>query len=170
MRGVFQHHLNGLTVYARLRTLCIPKGMARAIARLWDAMVHPLLYPGGDPMKIPRIPTVRMGACLLFAALALAVVAAIRPSEIGVIVYKLALVSLAAVGGYWLDRALFPYSRPDGYLSESWKGRKKALKDSTVTGEADYPLVNGYHLVFCAVLLRRAYVIGTAMLAVGMGL
>lgn len=121
-------------------------------------------------MKSLRIPSVRMGACLLVALLALAAVAAIRPGELGVIIYKLALVSLAAFGGYWLDRTLFPYSRPDGYLATAWRGRKHSLNGAAVTDDADFPVVNGYHLVFCAALLRRACIIGMSMLAVGMGL
>jgi hypothetical protein len=116
-------------------------------------------------MKLPRIPTVRMGACLLFALLALAAVAAIKPSELGVIMYKISLVSLAAVGGYWLDFALFPYARPGSYLTGTWRGHKGG-----VNGDADFPIVTGYHLAFCTAMARRAIVIGSAMLAVGMGL
>jgi len=48
------------------------------------------------------------------AALALSVVIAIvAPQQIGVTIYKLSLVTAAAVVGYWIDRALYPYARPD---------------------------------------------------------
>ena len=37
----------------------------------------------------------------------------LAPHQLGVTLYKLSLVSLAAVAGYWIDRSLFPYARPD---------------------------------------------------------
>lgn len=51
-----------------------------------------------------------------FTALALLLAALIfylSPAQFPVVVHKFALVTLAAVAGYWLDRHLFPYSRPD---------------------------------------------------------
>ena len=36
-------------------------------------------------------------------------------AQIPVVIYKLSLVSLAAVLGYWLDRSLFPWARPDSF-------------------------------------------------------
>lgn len=44
---------------------------------------------------------------LLFVALAL-----IAPHQMPVVLYKVALVTLGAVLGYHIDRALFPYARP----------------------------------------------------------
>lgn len=37
----------------------------------------------------------------------------LAPQQLGVTLYKISLVSLAAVVGYWIDRAVFPYARPD---------------------------------------------------------
>ena len=36
----------------------------------------------------------------------------LAPQQLGVTLYKLSLVSLAAVLGYWIDRSVFPYARP----------------------------------------------------------
>jgi hypothetical protein len=45
VRTFLQHHLNSLTIYARLRTVRIPRCVAEHLARLWEMAVHPLLYP-----------------------------------------------------------------------------------------------------------------------------
>jgi hypothetical protein len=37
-----------------------------------------------------------------------------------VVLYKSALVTLGAVLGYWLDRALYPYARPHELIGEDW--------------------------------------------------
>ncbi|MFL3998634.1 putative holin, partial [Pseudomonas aeruginosa] len=43
----------------------------------------------------------------------LIILAAIRPEQLQVVTYKLVLVTLGAVAGYWIDRSLFPYvARP----------------------------------------------------------
>ncbi len=48
---------------------------------------------------------------LITIALTLAV-AYLAPYQLTVTLYKISLVSLAAVLGYWIDRAVFPYARP----------------------------------------------------------
>ncbi len=49
----------------------------------------------------------------LIAALLLAImVYLIAPQQLPVSLYKLSLVALAAVAGYWIDRSTFPYARP----------------------------------------------------------
>jgi hypothetical protein len=58
-------------------------------------------------MSIPRLS--------FFSALAVILIVLIwyiAPAQLPVILYKLALVTLAAVLGYWLDRHMFPYARP----------------------------------------------------------
>ncbi|RNM01230.1 putative holin, partial [Dickeya undicola] len=40
------------------------------------------------------------------AVLLLAVIALISPQQLPVVIYKIALITLAAVLGYWLDRSL----------------------------------------------------------------
>lgn len=68
----------------------------------------------------------------------------LSPQQLPVSLYKLSLVTLAGVAGYWIDRSLFPYARPDSMAEIS-------------------------RLVFSAAMLRRAIIVGCAMLAMGLG-
>jgi hypothetical protein len=60
------------------------------------------------PMKFPRLTDWTVIAVSLTLVIAL-----VAPHQLGVTAYKLSLVSLAAVFGYWIDRSLFPSVRPD---------------------------------------------------------
>lgn len=102
--------------------------------------------------KFSRVTRIRMLWCAIYALVLLLVVAWIAPQQVPVITYKMNLVLLAAVSGYWLDRWAFPYARPDRFL--------------TAAGEV---MVN-HKRVFGAAMLRRAIIMGACMLAVGMGL
>lgn len=53
----------------------------------------------------------------------------IAPSKIAVVLYKAALVTGGAVLAYWIDRALFPYARPDQIRAahQPWAGIRRAL-------------------------------------------
>ncbi|AJQ51250.1 membrane protein [Pseudomonas putida S13.1.2] len=53
----------------------------------------------------------------------------IAPSKIAVVLYKAALVTGGAVLAYWIDRALFPYARPDQVHAahQPWAGIRRAL-------------------------------------------
>ena len=71
------------------------------------------------------------------------VIAWLAPHQLGVTAYKLSLVSLAAVVGYWIDRSLFPYARPD----------ELTHTDRQVA----------------AAFLRRALIVGACIIGVGLG-
>jgi fatty acid desaturase len=102
--------------------------------------------------KFSRITRIRMLWCAIYALVLLLTVAWIAPQQVPVIVYKLNLILLASVTGYWLDRWAFPYARPDRFLT------------------ADGEVKVNHKRVFGASLVRRAIIMGAAMLAVGMGL
>ena len=102
---------------------------------------------------------------LAVAVLLLAVIAVVSPVQLPVVLYKTALIALAAVLGYWLDRALFPYARPDGYLGTDWR-----YGTDEPEGEVDYPVVSGYIRVFTAAMVRRALVVGCVVLGMAAGL
>lgn len=52
-------------------------------------------------------------------ALALSgVIAWLAPHQLPVTLYKLSLISAGGAIGYWIDRGLFPYARPDGDFCE----------------------------------------------------
>lgn len=109
--------------------------------------------------------TPRMVGWLLAALLLIISIALIAPQQLPVALYKLSLISLAAVVAYWLDRSLFPYARPDGYLERDWRRGTDEPE-----GDADYRVASGYNLVFCAALLRRALIVGSVVIGVALGL
>ena len=111
-------------------------------------------------LRAPRTTT-----WLVLAALLLVAIAIVAPPQLPVVLYKASLIALAAVLGYWLDRALFPYARPDGYLYADWRYGTEEPE-----GASDFPVLHDYHLVFCAAMLRRAIVVGTVVIGVAMGL
>lgn len=102
---------------------------------------------------------------LLAAVVLLVLLWLISPVQLPVILYKVTQVALFGVVGYWLDRAVAPYSRPDGYLVRDWRRGTDEPE-----GQADYPIVPGYGRVFCAAMLRRAIIMGAAMLSGSLGL
>lgn len=89
--------------------------------------------------KLPRL-----SGWLLITLLLLAAVWLLAPQQLPVSLYKLSLVTLAAVVGYWLDRSLFPYGRPD-----------------------DMQISEPQH--FGAAMLRRALIVAACMVAMGLG-
>lgn len=103
---------------------------------------------------------------VLLAVVLLAAIAVAKPVQLPVVVYKAALVALAAVMGYWLDRALFPYARPDSFL---WRDWRKGTDEPE--GDVDFPIANtDYMPAYCTAQLRRAIVVGAVVLGVAAGL
>jgi hypothetical protein len=108
----------------------------------------------------------RSSLFLVLAVLLLAAIAVIKPDNLPVVLYKAALIALAAVIGYWLDRALFPYARPDSFL---WRDWRKGTDEPD--GDVDYPIANAEYLAaYCTAQLRRAIVVGCVVLGVAAGL
>jgi hypothetical protein len=125
------------------------------------------------PLKT-RLSPPRLSGWLLITLVLLVCVWAIAPQQLPVSLYKLSLVTLAAVVGYWLDRSLFPYARPDFFL---------ALDDTVAdgvevidpVGPDEFSLVQSCTVddslarLMSAAMLRRAIIVGCAMLAMGLG-
>ena len=123
-----------------------------------------------------RVKTPRMFDWLL-AAVALAVLVwQLAPQQLPVSVYKLSLVALSAVAGYWIDRSLFPYARPDFFLmlgaadpgdgpdDEPDQGPDGSVQ-LLVQAAPDTALLQ----LMGQAMLRRAIVVAATMLAVGLG-
>lgn len=102
--------------------------------------------------KLPR-----MTDWLLVTLALIAAIAALKPELLPVSLYKLSLITMAAVVGYWIDRSLFPYARPDQVMFR--------YRDSS-----DDHNGNNSAIVIVASMLRRAIIVGCAMLAVSLGM
>ena len=113
-----------------------------------------------------NVHTPRRKLFIVLAVLLLAVIAMVSPVQLPVVLYKAALIALAAVIGYWLDRALFPYARPDSFLWRDWR-----MGTDEPEGDVDYPVASAdYMAAYCAAQLRRAIVVGCVVLGVAAGL
>lgn len=126
-----------------------------------------------------RMARARMADWMLAAILLLAVVALIAPQQLGVTVYKMSLIALAAVAGYWVDRSAFPYARPDTFFDDAEGGIP--TPESTFTslrgvvtfteGAVTRQALDAPQLVRLArtAMLRRALIMAAAMLAMSVG-
>lgn len=94
------------------------------------------------------------------------VLARLAPEQLPVLHYKLCLPMLGGLNGYWLDRALFPFAEPSGYLDQDWLLHGGDGAD----GEPDYPVAPGYVWAFSLACLRQAVLVGVGALAVSLGL
>lgn len=82
----------------------------------------------------------------LFIALGFSLAALLMaPQQLPVTLYKLNLISLAAWLGYWIDRGLFPYARPDLFEAGQRDG------------------------VFSGAMLRRALIVSACIIGVALG-
>lgn len=82
----------------------------------------------------------------LYATLILSlVVVLVAPQQIGVTLYKLSLQALGGVVGYWLDRSIFYYARPDDLMAKPHDSR------------------------FCFAMQRRALIVAACILGVSLG-
>ena len=87
----------------------------------------------------------RMTVSIVLSIILGAAVAYGAPQQMPVALYKFYLVAGAGAAGYYLDRELFPYARPDIFL------------------------VGGRDIAFAAAMIRRAMIVVGYMLAVGLG-
>lgn len=107
----------------------------------------------------------RMAGWLIFALALSVLIFMLAPHQFKVSLYKINLIAIAGVVGYWLDRSLFPYARPDSFLAlyeESGAGI-----DGGMRFNRDYYAHND--LLFVAAQIRRAIIVAAAMIAVGLG-
>ena len=115
----------------------------------------------------------RMFWWLIVTIFLLAVIGLLYPQQVPVTVYKLSLVTLAGVVGYWLDRELFPYARPDLFmvLDAVPDPNKGGLCDPDLE-ECEYTptsITAANRLPFAVSMLRRALIVMGAMIAMGLG-
>lgn len=92
---------------------------------------------------IDKLP--RMTSWIIITILLTILIFILAPQQLPVSLYKLSLITTAAVVGYWIDRSLFPYARPDNLSMQP------------------------HNILVAASMLRRAIIVGCAMLAVSLG-
>lgn len=110
----------------------------------------------------------RMTITTLVAVGLLALIALAAPQQLPVTIYKLSLVTLAAVAGYWVDREMFPYARPDNFLP----GEEIADSLDDLTQSITFKVGNTFALdiLASAAMLRRAVIVGAFVIGVTLGL
>ena len=69
----------------------------------------------------------RMGLWLAITLVLLAAIAATAPQLLAVDLHKVSLIALGAWLGYWIDRGLFPYARPDRSLLRHEAALRRAI-------------------------------------------
>ena len=134
---------------------------------------------------IKKLSQIRLLKWYLVAITLFAIITLLSPQQLPVVTYKLSLVLLSAVIGYHLDRALFPYASPGGYLYNDWKEfgpdfYTKQYIESLENNEqpeaidskmcAEYPVLDEYRTLFAVVLIRRALIVSAVILGVTLGL
>lgn len=106
-------------------------------------------------IRVPRM-TVWLVVSLLLAGL----IYVLAPQELPVSLYKLSLITAAAWVGYWIDRELFPYGRPDRFTS---------FDDTETGGRLFHDMLLPEAIALAAAMLRRALVVAAAMIGVALG-
>jgi len=121
--------------------------------------------------KLPRLTS-----WWLFAiALSLAVFI-IAPQQLAVSLYKLNLLSLAAVAGYWIDRSIFVYARPNSVVLDSLQRYCQAVGgkpygDAYSIEATPKPTCPDHVPIYYALgcMIRRALIVSAAMLSISLG-
>ena len=130
------------------------------------------MKPSKTPPVKTRLKLPRLSGWLVVTLVLLACVWAIAPQQLPVSLYKLSLVTLAAVVGYWIDRSLFPYARPNVFLAGGHDVNPLPLldcSDDTDSCVLQSAPDQGLMRLMSASMLRRAIIVGCAMLAMGLG-
>lgn len=136
-----------------------------------------------SPSKLPRLTSWWLIALALSALVFL-----LAPQQIPVSLYKINLIALAAVAGYWIDRSVFPYARPhmkalrclwdvqDLEITAEDQERGYILTDDgqripldEIMASACGPIDPAPLHFMLGCMLRRAVIIAAAMIAVSMG-
>ena len=108
-----------------------------------------------------------LALCGLITVFLLAVLALLSPQQLPVILYKAALAAFAVCVGVWLDRAVFPYARPSGYLKTDWLQHPDAAGDD---GKPDFEICEQYFRPFAVATIRRGIIVGAVVLGICLGL
>ncbi len=84
---------------------------------------------------------------------------------LAVSLYKAHLLALGGWGGYWLDRALFPYDRPHEY----WEAEAEEVLQLGPNEGGPTATMAVTTECYGHAMLRRAIVVAAALICVGLG-
>lgn len=128
---------------------------------------------------------IRMADWMIAATLLWLLVFLIQPAQLALSIYKLALVALAALAGFWIDRSLFSYARPETFFSlsrdTSPPGQRPPETAFTHLAEAisfaEGQTISELQAASCAdllalarvAMLRRAAIVAAAIVGVSLG-
>lgn len=120
--------------------------------------------------KFPRM-LVWLVLTIVLMGLALRLQAVDPGNLFAVTLYKAHLLALGGWGGYWLDRALFPYDRPHCYLQDDHNqpGDRAAWNPEPEPTTAEQTAVLVSANTFGSAMLRRAVIVAASLITVGMG-
>lgn len=90
-------------------------------------------------------------------------------SLVAVTLYKAHLMALGGWGGYWLDRALFPYDRPHEHLLPDAPSLPSVVNHGTLADELDELEMQVASSAFGLSMMRRAVVVAACLICVGLG-
>ena len=107
---------------------------------------------------------------MALAAALFITLAAFRPVDVPVVLYKLLLASLSGLVMYGLDRALWPYANPASYLESDWRKCPDSDGGDGRNSRPDHPVLKGCAREFCMAQTRQAAMVIGGMLAVCLGL
>lgn len=98
---------------------------------------------------------------VIITLLLLIIIYQVAPQQLPVTLYKLSLITMAGVVGYWFDRSAFPYARPDCFMCQKASVGGPYVPDKFVA--------DGQQIPFAAAMIRRSLIIAAAMLAASLG-
>lgn len=77
---------------------------------------------------LKNVLTFKLRGFTLLAAILTLAVSVIAPAQFPVVLHKFSLVTLSAILGYWLDRHIFPESRPSDLMEDPMGYHKATLR------------------------------------------
>jgi hypothetical protein len=111
----------------------------------------------------------RMSIWLWVSIVLTVIVILLTPRLIGSTVAKFLAVIGGGWVGFWFDRCMFPYARPDCYLeSTDWLDYRD--KVGKIEGKEDFPVIDSYMMIFAAAMLRRALLVIGGMIAAALSI
>lgn len=123
-----------------------------------------------DKINVKSFLFCRLNWLVALSAALLIILSILAPHQIVVALYKINLITISALVGYWIDRTIFPYARPDGYLIYDWRQQKQKLSHCGTDEQVDFSVVKDHQLAFSAAMLRRALIMIAVVLGVALGL